>query len=670
MSNLTFQKKLLIRPRRHFIAPLFILFFLAQSCGPFSQKGGQTSNLFRLLDHLEEIEFVQSPLPEMTKIRKSVTLNDSSLQLPAEWQELIQDNINTDIRLGAFFHPLVLKFTKPSVATDDLRTKNILFAPQPTTISLERLIKPGTELSFGYATLSPKKYRGAGTVQFEISIRDENTGKESLLFSKSLEPGSSSLDQEWFDDKLDLSDFADRKVKLLFKTSASDSTTGLSNPSVWVNPILLERNTRKKINVILISLDALRADHLGCYGHFRDTSPNIDRLAQEGVLFKNAIAQAPYTLSSHMSMLTSLYPSFHSVNTLEKGYLPSSIPTLAEIFYNDGYRTFAITGGGQFHRQFSFSRGFESFIEGTHAQKEVESKVEEVIAFLEKERNNNFFIFLHTYQIHSPYLPNPPYDTLFDPDYEGSIDGSMNTIRLVNKKKIPCSARDFEHVAALYDGDIRETDIGLSRLWEYLRQSSLDKNTLVVITADHGDEFGEHGEIGHSGHLYDEVLKVPLIFRLPGVLPEGKMISTQVQSIDILPTIMDITGVKWKNPNFQGRSLLPMIKSSKPVKWKEQAFSERLAADGIHWRSFRTPSSKYIFINKRKTGETHHYYYDLIKDPREQKSLKIGSALTQEMFGRIRFLIEGEKKNPAFEGRRQKLDEKTLETLRALGYIR
>jgi arylsulfatase A-like enzyme len=454
-------------------------------------------------------------------------------------------------------------------------------------------------------------------------------------------------------------------------TSASDETTARENPSAWINPVFIEPNTEKKVNVILISFDALRADHLSSYGYFRETSPNIDRLAQEGVLFRNTIAQAPYTVSSHMSLLTSLYPSFHTVNTLEEGYLPPFIPTLAEILYNNGYRTWSTTGGGQIHHRFGFSKGFETSIENQAREKDVERKVNEIINFLENERDNNLFIFLHTYKVHSPYSPQPPFDTLFDPDYQGPIDGAIETLRKINTNEIPCSERDKEHIIALYDGEIRDADKGLARLIDYLERTSLAKNTLIIITADHGEEFGEHGKIGaHSHTLYDELLKVPLILRLPGVLPEGKAIATQVQSIDILPTILDITGVRWKKPNFQGKSLWPLIQAKKKIRWEEAAFSERLASDGNHWRSFRTPSCKYIFRTAKKRGKTEHFYFDLDQDPSEKKSLELDALLTQKMFGKIEFLLEAEKKNAVLQGKKQKLDEKTLETLRALGYIR
>jgi arylsulfatase A-like enzyme len=619
---------------------------------------------------LDKVEFLKSPFPDLAG-KPKLDASQARASLPdARWQELIEATISPDIRLGAAPHPLVLKPMKSYDFLFGSITKNVLLAPSPTVLAVERPIRSGTRLSVGYAVIPLKENSGPGQVSFEISIQDDKDKKEKTIFSASLRPGLVQEHKGWFEQELDLAGFAGRNVKMFFKTSASDETTALENPTAWINPVFIEPNTKKKINVILISLDACRADHLGCYGYSRETSPNIDRLARQGVLFRTAIAQAPYTVSSHMSLLTSLYPSFHTVNTIEEGFLPPSIPTLAEILYNNGYRTWSMTGGGQLYGQSGFARGFETTIEYTSIQMDFERKVNEAIVFLEKERENNFFVFLHTYKIHTPYSPAAPYDTLFDPSYQGTIRGSYETIVSFNKKELSLTERDMEHITALYDGEIREADNALAKLLDYLEKTGLDKNTLIVVTADHGEEFGEHGRIGHSHTLYDEVLKVPLILRLPGTLPADKAISTQVQSVDILPTILDITGVKWEKPFFQGKSLMPLILAKKTPSWEEVAFSERLAKDGVHWRARRTPSSKYIFRSRRRTGKINHCYFDLNQDPGEQQNLKLDDALTQEMFAKIQFLLDAEKKNAGLQGKKQKLDEKTLETLRALGYLR
>jgi arylsulfatase A-like enzyme len=417
-------------------------------------------------------------------------------------------------------------------------------------------------------------------------------------------------------------------------------------------------------------MDTLRADHLGCYGYTRDTSPNLDSLSKESLLFKQVVAQAPYTISSHMSMLTSLYPSFHKVNLIRESTMNPKINTLAEFLYNNGYRTWAIVGGGQMSSAYGLSEGFESYTEFTSPHRDVGRKIQEIISFIEEEKNNNFFIFFHSYKPHAPYHPLPPYDTMFNPDYSGPISGSIEQIEAINSGQIEVTPDDLEHLIALYDGDIREMDDQIVELFDFLKREGLDRRTLVIFTSDHGEEFGEHGKYGvHSHTVYDELLLVPLIFYFPEKLPKGAVCDAQVQLVDIMPTILDLIGIDLKEIHIHGESLLSLIKNGPEVGRDRYAFSERLAADRNHFRSLRSSGYKYIMHEVKKRNFVDHLYYDLISDPKEQNSLKLSPEKLREMFNQILFLIEEAKIVDTFQ-RGRKIDKDTLEALKALGYIK
>jgi arylsulfatase A-like enzyme len=319
---------------------------------------------------------------------------------------------------------------------------------------------------------------------------------------------------------------------------------------------------------------------------------------------------------------------------------------------------------------YGLSEGFESYTEFTSPHRDVWRKIQEIIGFIEKEKNNNFFIFFHSYKPHAPYDPIPPYDAMFSPDYSGPISGSIDQIEDINSGQLEVTPEDIEHLIALYDGDIREMDDQIVELFDYLKKEGLDKRTLIVFTSDHGEEFGEHGKVGvHSHSVYDELLLVPLILHLPEILPQGAVHDVQVQSVDILPTILDIAGIEFKETPIHGESLLPLIKNGQQAKISRHAFSERLAADGNHFRSMRSSQSKYIMQDNKTKSIVDHFYYDLQADPHEQNSLKLTPEKLREMFNQIFFLVEERKRVDTFQ-RGRKIDKDTLETLKALGYIK
>lgn len=340
----------------------------------------------------------------------------------------------------------------------------------------------------------------------------------------------------------------------------------------------------RPINVILITLDALRADHLSCYGYIRKTSPNIDQLAKEGALFKQAIAQSPWTVSSLPSIMTSTYPHTHSIMQ-SNNRLNSTVVPLAKVLKDNGYSTGAISS-----RHMGDIRGIEIGFDLLDCDWDI--KTDEVtkraIKYLESNQNKKFFLWLHYFDPHGPYRPPQPYKTRYLNDGFvinkinrsapiemgiGSGDHSVyGGFRHIAPYVIEDNITDVNYYISQYDGEITFVDEQIGILMKELENLSIDKNTLVIITADHGESLGEHELYFVHGTSYEEVIKVPLIVKYGGSIPKGISINYQVQSIDIMPTILDILNIK-KPKGIEGINLFS------PLRWQKldfyrKAFSE------------------------------------------------------------------------------------------------
>ena len=338
-----------------------------------------------------------------------------------------------------------------------------------------------------------------------------------------------------------------------------------------------ETSPPAKYNVLLISIDTCRADHLKCYGYSRDTSPHLDQLAREGVLFENATAAASWTVPSHMSMFTSLYPSVHGVQTII-GQLGEGVPTLAHCVARRGYATAAFVTGAALDHHFGFNRGFQYYDDFT-VSVSIEKSEEQVGAFndmvtapaitllaaqwLKNHSQENFFLFLHYWDCHHDYTPPAPFDEKFDPGYKGKENG-RELFRRQDDIMAHISVMDLAHMAALYDGEIAFTDENVGKVLQVLQDLGLSEKTLVVVLSDHGEAFLEHGKILHGNSLYEELLHVPLIMRLPGVIPAGKRVAGNVSHVDLMPTVLGLLQLPCPS-RIQGIDLSPVILSGQPV---------------------------------------------------------------------------------------------------------
>ncbi len=467
---------------------------------------------------------------------------------------------------------------------------------------------------------------------------------------------------------------------------------GQTQPS-WVEEIsrTTPREGDSRPHILLISLDTLRADHLGAWGYERPTSPILDELASSGVRFARTFSHSPKTAPSHMSVFTGGFPSDHGAHfeyTSIDGtpiVYPArrDLSTLPELMQDAGYRTAAWTGGGQVSRNAGFARGFDRFLENCSSINP--SKMQPIRTWFRAHSTDPCFIFLHTYQIHDPYLPPPPYNTVFtDDDYQGWVIGDRKVLSSVTDESdyFSIAARfwrktgwkpdtsiiepaDRQHLIDLYDGGIRYTDDVLRGFFEDLYSDGLLENTLVVVFSDHGEEFLEHGGVLHE-MLYRETLHVPLIFFWPGHLPAGRVVEEQVPLMDLAPTLLELAGLP-APPITNARSLVPMIEEREPV-GSRPVFSE---APWVHWqahhRSFRDVGH---MLYDRDHGDLE--LYDIEADPAELEELASEASETMIALLHLRMVDFLSEKVLATDGSlesAQELSEDEIEALRALGYV-
>lgn len=429
-------------------------------------------------------------------------------------------------------------------------------------------------------------------------------------------------------------------------------------------------------NIILISVDTLRADHLGCYGYDRNTTLNIDRLARDSVLFTNAIAQSSWTLPSHMSLFTGLYPSGHGV-IFDDRRLSERHITLAEILKKNGYRTVAFTDGGYVSQKFGY-RGFDQFESNKHGsgQDGIESIYRKAVDWLRKNPSNQdsgpFFLFLHTYQPHAPYDPPPAYDIYSDKSYRGIVVVPENGNDYYESIKSGMSREDYLYVIDKYDGDIRYTDHFLGKLFDELENLELYDESMIIITSDHGENFLDHPDSGISyvGHneLYDEIVKVPLIIKT-SKFPENKVIGSQVESIDIMPTVLELLNIAIPG-EVEGEGLVKLVKKGSHD--EAFAFSERfLKPHNEHdeYRMIRSSNRKLLLRSRNEPELLELELYDLENDPEEKRNLYADGAGSGKLLLRKLEAWVSAQKEKTRPADKIELDEQLERQLKGLGYM-
>jgi arylsulfatase A-like enzyme len=312
--------------------------------------------------------------------------------------------------------------------------------------------------------------------------------------------------------------------------------------------------------VVIVSIDTLRPDHLGCYGYRRPISPRIDAFRREAVMLREAIAAAPSTLASHASMFTSLRVQHHGASVAAQSALRPGIVTLAEVLQRAGFATASFNGGGELHRVWGLDRGFGVYESATDSsvseigQDTLAGQVQLARPWLERVGPRPFFLFLHTDEVHHPYTPAPERLRALEPSYSGNLPDriSIRLLEKINSGQRKLRPGDLEHIVAAYDAEIASADAGFGDLLDLLRGLGRYDSSIIVLTSDHGEAFGERGEVGwHGDALYDEQIRIPLVVKLPGGQVAGKTIEPQVRAIDLAPSLLSLLGLPVP-PQFSG----------------------------------------------------------------------------------------------------------------------
>ena len=429
-----------------------------------------------------------------------------------------------------------------------------------------------------------------------------------------------------------------------------------------------------KLNLIVICIDTLRADHLSCYGYNRKISPNIDKLARSGIKFNQAYSQAPWTLPSISSILTSLYPSVHGAYGVYRKLSPNVI-TLAEILKENGFSTSGVVSHIFLDPKYGLNQGFDDYYAVSKRSKETvtSDKVTELaLKWLSKNHKNRFFLFLHYFDPHYDYIEHDEFKYISD--YNGRIKSGMD-IWEIRKMLNELTGNDIEYLKALYDGEIAYTDKFIGILLDSLKKYEITDKTVIVLVADHGEQFMDHGWIGHTKALYNELINVPLIIKVPN-FGGNKIVSTPVELVDIVPTVLKLLNVKYDSAKFQGDSLMPLIEGRIKDYRKNRIFSDvrfedhedrKYDTEFAFKRSVISESKKFIYDYKNGSSEL----YDLKDDPKEKRNI---INIKPEDGTHLKTLIEKiVKENTHFSEKgnfSQVLTEDEKEKLKSLGYIK
>jgi arylsulfatase A-like enzyme/Flp pilus assembly protein TadD len=400
-------------------------------------------------------------------------------------------------------------------------------------------------------------------------------------------------------------------------------------------------------NLLLITIDTLRADRLGCYGYAAARTPNLDRLAAEGVRFDAAIAPAPITLPSHASLLTGRYPASHGVHSNGRERLPAEIPTLAEAAATRFPRRAAIVASVTLDRLFGLDRGFLEYDDRLPAEPDPsflnrqERRAEEIAVLATRwlaGSQEPFLLWVHLFDPHAPYQPPSPWrEEMSDP----------------------------------YDGEIAAADATVGRILAALEPSGAIDRTLVVVAGDHGEDLRDHGEPTHGVFLYDASIRVPLLFRYPSGLPAGRVVTAQVRLIDVMPTLLEISGLPIP-PGVQGASLVPLLTGAQEATEREAYAETLLPALQFGWsplRALRAGGWKYVAAPEEEL-------YELAADPREKTNLaasrpKVVAELRARLEQAAKRVSERAESSGAGSGGAEaaRLDGEMRRQLESLGYI-
>jgi arylsulfatase A-like enzyme len=416
-------------------------------------------------------------------------------------------------------------------------------------------------------------------------------------------------------------------------------------------------------NLLLVSIDSLRADHLSAAGYPRDVTPRLDALLREGTWFTDAVAGAPWTTPSMLSVLTGLEPQAHRVQAPGLTLSPEA-ETLAEHLQAAGYRTLAVVPAVTLGPHFGFSQGFERYEAFNYGHNKLTARRLNTTArrLLEAQDGRPWFLWVHYWDPHYNYEPPEPEASRYPSSFRPP-PGTHYNVAEIKRQPAPLTEEEVEFLVSQYDGEIRYNDRFLGELLDLLEERGETERTLVVLLADHGEAFQEHGWLGHTNRVDETLIHVPLAFRWPGVVRPGAVVKEQVGLVDLLPTVLDLLALPYVEESLMGRSLAATLREGAPP--PESSLASMTVRRGA-WYALRRPPLKYVLDFESCEARL----YDLAADPGEIRDLAAErpedlARMAREAARRL----ELSESLGLPELRPQAEDEVVLEQLRSLGYV-
>lgn len=646
----------------------FLILFMSILISHSSCSRKTDFSVYRFIDHFTEDSIILSPFQNMVSDPEAFKEINPILYDIADKSPLMDSGVGEN--------PLLLK-KKLKIGPVDINT---LLAPPNSHYKFPVRIPTHALFEFTYGIRRDNELlnraKDKRSVTFTIFLESKNGKKEIFVKTLNLGPKRALV----FDyKKIDLSEYAQEDVVLYFQTRGDAKAL-----AGWFNPVIYVPQQTTK-NILLISLDTLRADHVGCYGYQRDTTPNIDRLAEDSAVFLNTFASSPWTLPSHVSLMTALNCINHQVYHKERRIDPA-ILTLADVLREMDYFNGAITGGGFVKGSFGFNKGFDSYHIGgnLNAPDSAERIGKASLNWIRRHRDRNFFLFVHTYQIHTPYASPAPYNGYFLADDAEYKRFNQRKFRFYQEDRYrPVSDKLRQNIIDLYDASVLYSDkVLVKALVDGLKALGIYDNTMIILLSDHGEEFYEHKAWAHSHSVYDEVIKVPLIIKFFASEHAGVKTKRYEHLIDVMPTICDAIDVDYPNQYSDGETLINIIKNGNKGDG-ERIFLSELLTDPIDGKIPKkmaiNQGKNKLILNDEYDPQTLTYFnyphpelerfeiYDLEADPDESANFALSSpGLTRQLlkFMEIHFVQKCEWSSIKAEN-----EDEIREQLRALGYI-
>jgi arylsulfatase A-like enzyme len=575
-----------------------------------------------------------------------------------------------DLRVEASSAPSEPGFALDFVALSGVRdTTSELAPPPPEQLAARDVLRIPSGIRLSYAFQVPARgfvrARASAAQPAHLTVSLQRDGMPELtLGGIDAGPRAQPL-------RFDLSTFAGELVRL--DLTAENGAVQLDQPELAsVEPGAEPRAQLRPIhNVLLYVVDALRADRLAPYDpDTRVTTPGVARFLEHAAVLLRARSQETWTKPSVATLLSSLYPWQHKAIT-DTSVVPSEVKLLPELLRDRGFFTGAYVANGYVSDRFGFDRGFLTYrnyiAEGRRAV--ARDIANDVLGWLDaRPRDQPFFLYVHAIDTHVPYRPPHDFLSLYDgAPYDGPVDFSRSSELLEQIKlgQLPVTPRDKQHLIALYDGEVSYHDVHFDALMAGLDARGLAGDTLVIVTADHGEEFWDHGSVGHGHSLYDELLHVPLLVRLPGVTTHGAAISEDVGLIDVAPTILEALG-DTPPDSWAGHSFLPDLLG-------ETSDAPRATVSGFMETMRAVASGRYKLIQR---GLERFVLYDLARDPHETRDVAADHPLAVRYLRAQLGLILGgsdgsrpRQTTTEYTAQTTAIDAATERQLRALGYV-